>query len=111
VRIKECTARSGKLYSKTGPAWKSTEGTSAVTVDGTPGIYIRYISTQGAATKENRFTSRSYQVMLKDGSTISWVSYSAGVPGIRKLNIDEPAVNQSAVDLIDRFANTVVTLG
>jgi hypothetical protein len=110
-RIKECTASSGELYSKTDSAWKSTEGTSAVAVDGTPGIYVRYITTQGAKAKDARFTSRDYQLMLKDGSTISWLSYSAGVPGIKKLNIDEPAVNQLAVELIDRFVNTVVTLG
>ncbi|MDC3376565.1 hypothetical protein OAV85_01000 [Candidatus Nanopelagicales bacterium] len=108
--IQECTARAGKLYSKTDSAWKSTEGTSAVSVDGTPGIYVRYITTQGGDTKDSRFTSRTYQLILKDGNAISWLSYSAGVPGIRKLNINEPAVNQLAVELIDRFANTVVTL-
>ena len=110
TRIKECTARAGKLYSKTDSAWKSTEGTSAVSVDGTPGIYVRYITTQGSGTKDSRFTSRTYQLILKDGNAISWLSYSAGVPGIKKLNINEPAVNQLAVELIDRFANTVVTL-
>jgi hypothetical protein len=110
-RIKDCTAREGKLYSKTKSAWKSTAGTSAVTVDGTPGVYIRYITTQGAEAKNNRFTSRTYQLILKDGTAISWLSYSAGVPGIKKLNVNEPAANQLAVDLIDRFVNTVVTTG
>ncbi len=109
--IQECTARAGKLNSKTDGGWKSTEGTSAVTVDGTPGIYVRYITTQGGDTKDSRFTSRTYQLILKDGNTISWLSYAAGVPGIKKLNINEPAVNQLAVELIDRFVNTVVTLG
>lgn len=108
-RITECNDRAGKLYSKTGSAWKSRTGTSAVVVDGTPGIYVRYITTQGNQDKDNRFTERNYRLMLKSGSVISWLTYDTGVAGIRKLTINEPAVNQLAVELIDRYVNTVVT--
>lgn len=104
-----CNKRSGSLYSKTKSASQGKAGTSAVSVDGTAGLYYRYLETQGNSDKDFRWTTRTYQLFLKDGNTISALTYGISEDGITRISIDEPAVNQLAVSLLDRFVNTVVT--
>lgn len=107
--LKDCNKRQGKLYDKTTSASRGTSGTSAVGVDGTPGLFYRFMETQGSEDKGFRWSTRTYQVFLKDGNVISSLTYGISFDGIRRVSVDEPAVNQLAVTLIDRFVNTVVT--
>ena len=107
--LQDCNQRYGKLYSPTKPARVGKSGASAITVDGTPGLFYRYFETQGSEDKDFRWSTRTYQVFLKDGNVISSLTYGISFDGIRRVSVDEPAVNQLAVTLIDRFVNTVVT--
>ena len=107
--LRDCNKRQGKLYDKTTSASRGTSGTSAVGVDGTPGLFYRFMETQGSEDKGFRWSTRTYQVFLKDGNVISSLTYGISFDGIRRVSVDEPAVNQLAVTLIDRFVNTVVT--
>ena len=107
--LQDCNQRYGKLYSATKPARVGKAGVSAITVDGTPGLFYRYFETQGSEDKDFRWSTRTYQVFLKDGNVISSLTYGISFDGIRRVSVDEPAVNQLAVTLIDRFVNTVVT--
>ena len=109
TRLRDCNERYGKLYSPTKPARQGKVGVSAVTVDGTQGLYYRYFETQGSDEKDFRWSTRTYQLFLKDGNVISSLTYGLSLDGIKPVALDEPAVNQLAVDLIDRFVNTVVT--
>ena len=106
---KDCNQRYGRLYNKTGPARLGRAGTSSVNVDGTPGLYLRYVETQADSNADYQWTTRTYQLFLKDGNVISSLTYGVSVDGLKRVSIDEAAVNQLAVLLIDRFANTVVT--
>lgn len=107
--LQDCNKRAGKLYDKTTPANRGTAGTSAVGVDGTPGLFYRFIETQGSKDKDFRWSTRTYQVFLKDDNVISSLTYGISLNGITRVSVDEAAVNQLAVTLIDRFTNTVVT--
>ena len=107
--LRDCNKRQGKLYDKTASASRGTSGTSAVSVDGTPGLFYRFLETQGSEDKDFRWSTRTYQVFLKDGNAISSLTYGISFDGIRRVSVDESAVEQLAVTLIDRFANTVVT--
>ena len=107
--LKDCNKRQGKLYDKTTSASRGTAGTSTVAVDGTPGLFYRFLETQGSEDKDFRWSTRTYQVFLKDGNVISSLTYGISFDGIRRVSVDEPAVNQLAVTLIDRFVNTTVT--
>lgn len=109
TRLRDCNERYGKLYNLTKPARQGKVGISAITVDGTPGLYYRYFETQGSDDKEFRWSTRTYQLFLKDGNVISSLTYGLSLDGIKPVTLDEPAVNQLAVELIDRFVNTVVT--
>lgn len=105
----DCNERFGELYKKTKPARRGTAGVSPVVVDGTPGLYYQYIETQGSDDQDFRWSTRTYQLFLKDGNVISSVTYGISLDGIKRVSVDEPAVNQLAVELLDRFTNTVVT--
>ncbi len=107
--LRDCNTRQGKLYDKTTSASRGTAGTSAVGVDGTPGLFYRFVETQGSEDKDFRWSTRTYQVFLKDGNVISSLTYGISVDGITRVSVDEGAVEQLAVTLIDRFVNTVVT--
>ena len=78
-------------------------------MDGTPGWFVREIQTEGSDNKDFRFTTRSYQLLLKSGNVISWLTYAKSQDGIGQFFIDEQPINQLAVDLINRFTDTVVT--
>jgi len=106
---KDCNKRFGKLYSTTKPARRGIAGVSPVVVDGTAGLYYQYIETQGSDSKDFRWSTRTYQLFLKDGNVISSLTYGISLDGITRVSVDEPAVNQLAVDLMDRFVNIVVT--
>ena len=107
--LKDCNKRQGKLYDKTTSASRGTAGTSAAAVDGTPGLFYRFLETQGSEDKDFRWSTRTYQVFLKNGNVISSLTYGISFDGITRITVDESAVEQLAVTLIDRFVNTVVT--
>jgi len=109
TELPNCNQRSGKLFDKTSSASRQVARQSAVTVDDTPGWFIREIRSDGSDDKDFRFTTRSYQLLLKSGNVISWLTYAKSEPGLRQFFIDEPPINELAVQLIDRFTNTVVT--
>lgn len=106
---RDCNERYGKLYNKTGPARQGRAGTSPVSVDGTPGLYLRYVETQADANNDFTWTTRTYQLFLKDGNVISSLTYGISVDGLKRIRIDETAVNELAVALIERFVQTAVT--
>jgi len=108
-QLPSCNQRSGKLFDKTTSASRQVARQSAVTVDGTPGWFIREIRTDGSDDKDFRFTTRSYQLLLKSGNVISWLTYARSEDGIRQFFIDEQPINELAVQLINRFTDTVVT--
>ena len=110
-KLAKCDQRSGTLFSQTKSGSRQVAGQSAVTVDGTPGWFIREVDTNGSKDKGSRFTTRTYQLLLKNGNVISWVTYGKTNPGVKQFFIDEPPINELAVTLLDRFVNTVVTTG
>jgi len=46
---------------------------------------------------------------LKSGNVISWLTYAKSEDGIKQFFIDEQPINELAVELINRFTDTVVT--
>ena len=108
-QLPKCNQRTGKLFDKTTSASRQVARQSAVTVDGTPGWFVREIRTEGSKDKDFRFTTRSYQLLLKSGNVISWLTYAKSEDGIKQFFIDEPPINELAVELINRFTDTVVT--
>lgn len=108
-QLPSCNQRSGKLFDKTTSASRQVARQSAITVDGTPGWFIREIRTDGSDEKDLRFTTRSYQLLLKSGNVISWLTYAKSEDGIKQFFIDEQPINELAVQLINRFTDTVVT--
>lgn len=78
-------------------------------MDDTPGWFVREIQTEGSKDKDFRFTTRSYQLLLKSGNVISWLTYAKSRDGVGQFFIDEQPINELAVDLINRFTDTVVT--
>ena len=108
-RLPTCNQRTGKLFDKTTSASRQVARRSAVTVDGTPGWFVREIQTEGSDNKDFRFTTRSYQLLLKSGNVISWLTYAKSRDGVGQFFIDEQPINELAVDLINRFTDTVVT--
>ncbi|HEV8025392.1 MAG TPA: hypothetical protein VGP37_10970 [Candidatus Nanopelagicales bacterium] len=109
TKLPDCNQRDGQLFDKKESAARQVARESAVTVDGTPGWFVRELTTNGNSDKQFRFTTRSYQLLLKSGNVISWVTYAKSEMGLRPFFIDEPPINELAVQLIDRFTNTVVT--
>jgi len=108
-QLPKCNQRTGKLFDKTTSASRQVARQSAVTVDGTPGWFVREIRTEGSKDKDFRFTTRSYQLLLKSGNVISWLTYAKSEDGIKQFFIDEQPINELAVQLINRFTDTVVT--
>ncbi len=108
-RLPSCNQTNGKLFKKTTSASRTVARQSAVTVDGTPGWFIRDIRSDGSDDKDFRYTTRSYQLLLKSGNVISWLTYAKSEKGLRNFFIDEPPINELAVQLINRFTDTVVT--
>ena len=109
TELPNCNQRFGKLFNKTKTASRTVARESAVTVDGTPGWFVRDLSTDGSTDKDFRWTTRSYQLLLKSGNVISWVTYAKSEKGLKNFFIDEPPINELAVQLINRFTDTVVT--
>jgi len=97
------------LFSPTKTAERQVARESAVTVDGTPGWFVRDLTTNGSKDKDARFTARTYHLFLKSGNVISWLTYAKTQSGLRPFFIDEPPINELAVQLINRFTDTVVT--
>jgi len=107
--LPNCNRRDGKLFSPTKTAERQVARESAVTVDGTPGWFVRDLTTNGSKDKDARFTARTYHLFLKSGNVISWLTYAKTQSGLRPFFIDEPPINALAVRLINRFTDTVVT--
>jgi hypothetical protein len=109
TELPNCNQRFGKLFNKTKTARQQVARESAVTVDGTPGWFVRELTTEGSTDKDFRWTTRNYQLLLKSGNVISWVIYAKSEKGLKNFFIDEPPINELAVELINRFTDTVVT--
>lgn len=108
-KLPDCQTTTGTLFAKKKDGSRGVVGTSAISVDGTPGLYYRYLTTMGNNDPQFRWTTRTYQTFFKSGNVISWLTYGISVEGLQQVSIDEGPVNELSVELIDRFVNTVVT--
>lgn len=106
---------SGPLNPKK-PESRQSSGTSALTFQGTPGVWSREIDTQpdlgtctddaGKAVACQGWTSKDYMISLLVGNAIQTVTYYTTVDGIRDMPLDQAAVNAVAEQLAQRWVAT-----
>jgi hypothetical protein len=115
--VLSCTGGSRGPLSPTKPASRQWSGTSALTFNGTAGVWSRDLDSQPSAASSctdntgrrvacPEFTSKSYTIHLLMGTAIQSVSYYTSVDGIRDMPLDQAAVNAVAEQLALRWVAT-----
>jgi hypothetical protein len=108
-----CTGGSDRPLSQTKAQTRQEAGTSALSFDGTPGIWTREIDTypdtgtcttsSGRKVACDSFSTRSYVIHLLVGTAIQSVTYYLSVDGIRIPPLDQLPVNVLAESLAQRW--------
>jgi hypothetical protein len=115
--VLSCTGGGRGPLSQTKPASRQWSGTSALTFDGTAGVWSRELDSQPAAANSctdstgrevacDEFTSKNYTIHLLVGTAIQTVTYYTSVEGIRDMPLDQAAVNAVAEQLAKRWVAT-----
>jgi len=78
-----------------------TNGTSELSYGGTPGVWVRQLSTYGGSA--GNFSEKAYTIYLFMGDAIQQVTYITGRSGLRQVPLDQLPVNQVAEDLANRW--------
>lgn len=114
--VLDCTeGGSGPLSPKKSES-RQTSGTSALTFEGTPGVWSRELDTYpdtgsctnaaGKAVACEGFTAKNYMISLLVGNAIQTVTYYKTVDGITDMPLDQAAVNAVAEQLAQRWVAT-----
>jgi len=116
--VLSCTEGGSGPLSQTKQVSRQSSGTSALTFEGTPGLWSRELDTYpdtgsctndaGKAVACEGFTAKNYMISLLVGNAIQTVTYYTTVDGIRDMPLDQAAVNAVAEQLAQRWAATSV---
>jgi hypothetical protein len=114
--VLDCTAGGSGPLSQTKQESRQASGTSALTFQGTPGVWSRELDTYpetGTCTNDagksvacEGFTAKNYMISLLVGNAIQTVTYYTSVDGITDMPLDQAAVNAVAEQLAQRWAAT-----
>lgn len=116
--VLSCTEGGSGPLSQTKQVSRQSSGTSALTFEGTPGVWSRELDTYpdtgsctnaaGKSVACEGFTAKNYMISLLVGNAIQTVTYYTTVDGIRDMPLDQAAVNAVAEQLAQRWAATSV---
>lgn len=111
-----CTEGGSGPLSQRKPVSRQSSGTSALTFQGTPGVWSRELDTYpdtGTCTNDagrkvacEGFTAKNYMISLLVDNAIQTVTYYKTVDGIRDMPLDQAAVNAVAEQLALRWVAT-----
>ncbi len=102
--VLDCTdGGSGPLSQKKQES-RQASGTSALTFEGTPGVWSRELDTY-PDTGSPGFSSKNYMISLLVGNAIQTVTYYTTVDGITDMPLDQAAVNAVAEQLAQRWVD------
>ena len=114
--VLDCTEGGSGPLSQTKQESRQSSGTSALTFQGTPGVWSRELDTYpdtGTCTNDagrkvacEGFTAKDYMISLLVGNAIQTVTYYKTVDGIRDMPLDQAAVNAVAEQLAQRWVTT-----
>ena len=114
--VLDCTEGGSGPLSQTKQQSRRSSGTSALTFQGTPGVWSRELDTYpdtGTCTNDagrkvacEGFTAKDYMISLLVGNAIQTVTYYKTVDGIRDMPLDQAAVNAVAEQLAQRWVTT-----
>ena len=114
--VLDCTEGGSGPLSQTKQESRQSSGTSALTFQGTPGVWSRELDTYpdtGTCTNDagrkvacEGFTAKDYMISLLVDNAIQTVTYYKTVDGIRDMPLDQAAVNAVAEQLALRWVTT-----
>jgi hypothetical protein len=100
-----CTQGPKGSLSGKGEYQRTVNGVSALTVNGTPGVWVRTIYATGS--NDFSFTTKTYTIFLLVNDTIQQLTYGPSTTTVGQIPLDQLAVNQLAETLANRWvANT-----
>lgn len=114
--VLDCTEGGKGPLSQKKSETRQGSGTSALTFQGTAGVWSRELDTYpdtgsctndaGRAVACEGFSSKNYMIHLLMGNAIQTVTYYTSVDGIRDMPLDQAAVNAVAEQLAQRWVAT-----
>jgi len=80
---------------------RTVNGVSALTFNGTPGVWVRTLTTSNSPGF--KFTTKSYTIFLLVEDTIQSLTYGPSIRKVAQIPLDQLAVNQLAETLANRW--------
>lgn len=112
--VRTCKQRTVPALSQSESIDRRASGTSAMTLNGVPGVWSRTFSTNvtsgtctdadGAPAPCPSWSSKSYTIHLLVGSAIQTLTYYTTRDGVGNVPLDQAAVNTLAEDLAQRWS-------
>lgn len=101
--VLRCNDPSSDPWAANGTGTRTVSGVSTLVVDGVPGVWSREFTVY----RDIPLSGKVYSIALLSGNVIQTVRYYTTVDRVAQIPLDQAAVNELAVTLLDRWNATL----